>query len=388
MSAEIVRCRGPAFGKCFAPSGGSKVWRMSRLSVEVEVGEVYSAREVARAAGVSLRDVLGLIASSQVSTVGKQFMVETEAVRATRLLTGRASEPVRRAALFQPPPRGERFSAAPYAASSALHAAFVATIVLLTALGLSTSAEERPAKPDHMRLVFLNIPGPGGGGGGGGLRRPTPPSRAELKGKSALRSPVRTEPKRAKTETPPKPVKPPELTPVVKPPDVAPQTSPVPPVVAPVAPAPTAPRDLPGVVEKPPAMPPSEGPGVGGGSGTGQGSGMGEGKGPGVGDGEGGGTGGGPYRPGSGITPPSLIREVKPQYTEEARRVGVEGDVVLEIVVRSDGSVGQISIVQRLGSGLDQRAIEAVRQWRFSPARRHGTPVDVLVEVAVEFKLR
>jgi periplasmic protein TonB len=135
-------------------------------------------------------------------------------------------------------------------------------------------------------------------------------------------------------------------------------------------------------------MPPSQGPGIGGGSGTGNGTGMGEGKGSGIGEGEGGGTGGGPYRPGSGIAAPSLLREVKPQYTEEARRLGVEGDVVLEIVVRSDGSVGQVSLVQRLGSGLDQRAIDAVRQWRFSPARRHGTPVDVLVEVAVEFKLR
>jgi TonB family protein len=361
---------------------------MSQLSVAVEVGEVYSVREVARAAGVSVRDVLGLIASSQVSTVGKQFLIESEAVRATRLLTGRVNEPVRHAALFQLPPRTERFSAAPYAASSALHVGFVAAIVLLTALGLSTSAEEKPVTPNHMRLVFLNIPGPGGGGGGGGLRRPNPPARAELKGKSSLRSPVRTEPKLAKAETPPKPVRTPR--PVVKPPDVPekPQASPVPPVVAPVAPAPTAPRDLPGVVEKPPAMPPSEGPGVGGGSGTGRGTGMGDGKGSGIGEGEGGGTGGGPYRPGSGITAPSLLREVKPQYTEEARRLGVEGDVVLEIVVRSDGSVGQISMVQRLGSGLDQRAVEAVRQWRFSPARRHGTPVDVLVEVAVEFKLR
>jgi protein TonB len=79
---------------------------------------------------------------------------------------------------------------------------------------------------------------------------------------------------------------------------------------------------------------------------------------------------------------------VKPQYTEEARRRGIEGDVVLEIVVRADGSVGQVTVMQRLGAGLDQRAIEAVRQWRFSPARRFGTPVDVLVEVAVEFKLR
>ena len=363
---------------------------MSQASLPVEVGEVYSVREVARAASVPVRDVLGLVASAQVSTVGRRFLTESEAVRATRLLTGRSSEPVRQPALFQVPPRTERFSPAPYAASSALHAAFVAGIVLLTAFGLRTAAAENPVRPSHMRLVFVAIPGPGGGGGGGGLRQPTPPARAELKGKSALRSPVRTEPKRAKTETPPKPVRPPEPRPVEKPPDVPviAQTSPVPPVVAPVAPAPQDPRDLPGVVEKPPAMPPSQGPGAGGGSGTGKGSGMGEGKGPGIGEGEGGGTGGGPSRPGSGIAAPSLVREVKPQYTEEARRLGVEGDVVLEIVVRSDGSVGQVSIVQRLGSGLDQRAIDAVRQWRFSPARRHGTPVDVLVEVAVEFKLR
>jgi TonB family protein len=79
---------------------------------------------------------------------------------------------------------------------------------------------------------------------------------------------------------------------------------------------------------------------------------------------------------------------VKPDYTEEARRRGLEGDVVLEIVVRGDGTVGAVKLLQSLGGGLDQRAIDAVRQWRFSPARRYGTPVDVMVEVAVEFKLR
>jgi TonB family protein len=57
-------------------------------------------------------------------------------------------------------------------------------------------------------------------------------------------------------------------------------------------------------------------------------------------------------------------------------------------VVRSDGMVGNVKVMQGLGGGLDQRAIDAVRQWRFSPARRFGTPVDVMVEVAVEFKLR
>lgn len=79
---------------------------------------------------------------------------------------------------------------------------------------------------------------------------------------------------------------------------------------------------------------------------------------------------------------------MRPEYTEEARRLGLAGDVVLEIVVRQDGSVGDVRVMKGLGAGLERRAIDAVRQWRFSPARRHGTPVDVVVEVAVEFKLR
>ena len=82
------------------------------------------------------------------------------------------------------------------------------------------------------------------------------------------------------------------------------------------------------------------------------------------------------------------MREVKPVYTEEGRRRSVEGDVVMEVVVRADGSIGTVRVLQGLGAGLDQRAIDAVRQWRFSPAHRYGTPVDVLVEIAVEFRLR
>jgi len=108
----------------------------------------------------------------------------------------------------------------------------------------------------------------------------------------------------------------------------------------------------------------------------------------GIGEGSGGGTGGGPYRPGSGIVAPRLLKEVKAAYTEEARLRNLEGDVVLEIVVRRDGSVGDVNLVKGLPNGLNDRAIAAVRQWRFAPATRLGQPVDVLVEVAVEFKLR
>jgi TonB family protein len=158
--------------------------------------------------------------------------------------------------------------------------------------------------------------------------------------------------------------------------------------VAPVVTAKADPVEQPGVIEKPAPTPPSQGPGTNGGAGSGRGVGNGEGTGSGIGDGSGGGIGGGPYRPGSGVTPPRLLREVKAEYTEEARRRAVTGDVVLEIVVLRDGSVGDVRVLRGLGLGLDQRAVSAVRQWRFAPSTLRGTPVDVIVEVAVEFTLR
>jgi protein TonB len=116
--------------------------------------------------------------------------------------------------------------------------------------------------------------------------------------------------------------------------------------------------------------------------------GSGPGVGPGVDDGTGGGAGGGPYRPGSGVEPPRLLREVKAQYTDDARKRGITGGVLLEVVIKSDGSVGDVKVLRGLGYGLDERAMSAVRNWRFAPARRLGSPVDVIVEVEVEFSLR
>ena len=175
---------------------------------------------------------------------------------------------------------------------------------------------------------------------------------------------------------------------------------PAPPVVTPAPPAPAPPavtapviatpgdaNERSGLVESP-GHSTSAGSGSGGGVGSGQGLGIGEGHGGGIGPGSGGGTGGGPYRPGSGIAPPQLLREVRANYTDDARRKAIEGEVVLDIVVRRDGTVGQIRVVRTLGGGLEQKAIDAVRQWRFTPASRNGVAVDVSVDVSVEFKLR
>ena len=185
---------------------------------------------------------------------------------------------------------------------------------------------------------------------------------------------------------------PPPIVPVPKPPEPKPEpplkAEPLPVVVAPIITAPADPRTRIGVLEQTTAEADSHGPGKGGGAGTGSGTGLGSGDGSGVGPGSGGGTGGGPYRPGSGIEPPRLLREVKADYTEDARQHSISGEVVMEIVVRRDGSVGDVRILRGLGGGLNERAVQAVRQWRFAPATRLGSPVDVIVEVGVEFRLR
>jgi TonB family protein len=238
--------------------------------------------------------------------------------------------------------------------------------------------DERPN--EMMRLVFRQIPGPGGGGGGGGLQQPKPAPKAMREGTRKISSPI------------PERKEPPPIVPVPKPPEPKPEpplkAEPLPVVVAPIITAPADPRTRIGVLEQTTAEADSHGPGKGGGAGTGSGTGLGSGDGSGVGPGSGGGTGGGPYRPGSGIEPPRLLREVKADYTEEARQRSISGEVVMEIVVRRDGSVGDVRILRGLGGGLNDRAVQAVRQWRFAPATRLGSPVDVIVEVGVEFRLR
>lgn len=354
--------------------------------------DVFSVGEIARAAGVARGDVRALADGGALTLLPSGFVGEADAVRAIRLLREPSAVPAR-PQLFGTPASARSKTGLPLLASGAVHAGVLGLLVFATTLGLSTPTISKPLEFKPVRLVFLALPGPGGGGGGGGLKQPAPVVKAKLKGSSASRSPV---PQRAvRSEKPridlPRPAPPPRPRPVERPappPPPLPHADPAPPVLAPVVPVAADPVDKSGVLSESAPDAGSRGSGEGGGSGTGTGSGVGEGTGPGIGPGSGGGTGGGPYRPGAGITPPGLLREVRPDYTEEARRRNLEGEVVLEIVVRSDGSVGSLRVLQGLGGGLDQRAVEAVRQWRFSPARRHGTPVDVLVEVAVEFRLR
>lgn len=352
--------------------------------------EVYSPLEIARAAGVPVAHVAAVLGAAD------GFVPHADAVRLGRdlrrqaravdRLPHRGSETGRvRPALFSmfaPSARRPQPKSVPLAVSGTIHAGAVALTVLITSLGLTPTAKAlRVDGPpaDESRLVFLNIPGPGGGGGGGGaLQKPLPPKAKRL-GRSTVSSPM--PPRR-----PPQPIEPPPQPAPEPPPALT--SEPMPIVSAPIVQAPADDRNRAGVLQEARAETQSRGPGSGGGAGTGIGTGIGSGDGNGVGPGSGGGTGGGPFRPGSGIEPPRLVREIRADYTEDARRRAIEGEVVLEIIVRRDGTVGDIRILKRLGGGLDDRATDAVRQWRFQPARRAGVPVDVIVEVAVEFKLR
>jgi TonB family protein len=133
--------------------------------------------------------------------------------------------------------------------------------------------------------------------------------------------------------------------------------------------------------------PPSNGTGSGGGIGSGSGGGVGSGTGPGVGPGHGGGYGGGAYRVGGGVSAPKVLYDPDPEYSEEARKAKYQGTVVLWLVVAPDGKPQDIKVQRSLGMGLDEKAIEAVRQWRFEPAKKDGHAVPVMINVEVNFRL-
>lgn len=356
------------------------------------LSDVYTLDEVARAAHVPPRAVEELLASSEYRLFDG-FLAPGDALAlGHRLRTAALIEPVASTPLFSDRPDtsdfAKRESRLPALVSSSVHAVVVGLILWATAGTGATAGTTQPLEP--ARLVFLMTPGPGGGGGGGGTRAPKPAPKLERQGPPRPRLAVPKVTPDPVLTTAKQVVEPPKPTPAVTPQPAPKAPEPVPSqtLIAPVAESAADQRNRAGVIDKPVGVVESQGQGIGGGAGSGQGTGNGEGLGSGIGEGSGGGTGGGPFRPGSGIEPPRLLREVKAEYTEDARRRNIRGDVVLEIVVRSDGNVGDVRVLQGLGGGLESRAVAAVRQWKFAPATRRGQPVDVLVEVAVEFTLR
>jgi len=135
------------------------------------------------------------------------------------------------------------------------------------------------------------------------------------------------------------------------------------------------------------ALPPSNGVGSGSGIGTGSSNGVGSGRGPGFGPGTGGGFGGGAYRVGGGVSAPRAVYAPDPEYSEEARKAKYQGTVVLWVVIGPDGRVHDLKVQRSLGLGLDEKALEAVRTWKFDPARKDGQAVAVQLNIEVSFRL-
>jgi TonB family protein len=136
------------------------------------------------------------------------------------------------------------------------------------------------------------------------------------------------------------------------------------------------------------AGPPSNGIGSGAGIGSGSGGGIGSGTGGGVGPGIGGGYGGGVFRPGvGGVSAPRAIYKPDPEYSEEARKAKYQGTVILGLIVDSSGRPKGLKVEHGLGMGLDEKALEAVRNWKFEPAEKDGKPVAVAISVEVQFRL-
>ena len=215
------------------------------------------------------------------------------------------------------------------------------------------------------RVFLPPAPKPAGGGGGGGDRSPEPASKGKLpKFSLAQLAPPVVVIRNPKPQLPVEPtvIVPPEITlPTV---NVAQLGDPL------------------GKINVP-----SNGPGFGGGIGSGSGGGVGSGRGAGVGPGEGGGIGGGVFRVGGGVSAPEIVYKIDPEYSEQARKAKYQGTVVLSLVVQRDGSVRDIKIVQSLGLGLDEKAMEAVKQWRFRPGMKAGQAVDVAAMIEVTFRL-
>jgi len=255
------------------------------------------------------------------------------------------------------------------AVSLGLH--FVALLALVFFGNPIPAPPEPPGNVEVPRLVFLIQPGPAGGGGGGGERSKEPPSVQKKEGKDRARLAIDIERPKSAPETIPKEEKPAEEEKLK----------------APVATETPDDQDRKGILEGTEQAMASAGSGEGSGAGSGAGPGIGPGNGPGLGPGWGGGFGGGAYRMGSGVVPPVLRHQIRPSYTDHALAKKIQGSVTLEIVIRRDGKVGDVRVVRSLDGELDQKAIQAVRQWLFAPGRFQGQPVDVLAEVQVAFTL-
>ena len=200
-----------------------------------------------------------------------------------------------------------------------------------------------------------------GGGGGGGARQVLDASKGKLpKPEPRHFNPPRVDPVEAKLQMPPS---------IIAPPDV-------PNLQANNFGDPLSKLGI-----------PSNGTGLGGGIGSGAEGGVGPGHGVGAGPGSDAGFGGGVYTAGGGVSAPHLLFKVEPEYSEEARKAKWQGTVLLSVIVDEMGRPNHVKVLRSLGLGLDQKAMDAVSQWRFKPGQKDGKAVPVIATIEVNFRL-
>ena len=255
--------------------------------------------------------------------------------------------------------------------STAIHVLAIALIIAATYLGRKIVDVAKPKQtvmliaPDDIPALPPSKSISGGGGGGGDRDKlQASPGRLPKQSMQQITPPMAV----VRNQAPKLAVEPT----IVVPPDIK-------------LPQPNVP-DLGNPLSHLPSVP-SNGTGSGGGIGSGSGGGVGSGEGPGYGPGYGGGTGGGVFKVGGGVSAPKVIYQPDPEYSEEARKAKFQGTCVLWLIVGPDGKPRDVQVRRTLGLGLDEKAMEAVRNWRFEPAYKDGMPVAAQISVEVSFRL-
>lgn len=237
---------------------------------------------------------------------------------------------------------------------------YVALILLFVFWGARKIHDNMVAK--QMQIIALTTPPPMAPakttmGGGGGQRGPTPVTQGHL-------------PKFADVQiTPPK--APPLEQPKIQMPDATIEVQ----------------KDLKMANNNMPNIGLPNSPLIGNSMGNGNGSGLGSGSGSGLGPGSGGNYGGGLKRIGGGVSSPELIYKVDPEFSEEARKAKFMGIVLVNLIVDQNGQPQNVHVLRGVGMGLDEKAVEAVKQYRFKAAREAGKPVAVELNVEVNFQI-
>lgn len=260
-----------------------------------------------------------------------------------------------------------RAARTPFAGSFLLH---LLVLLIVSALrqraDAPSSARDDTAAPP---LVYVHARVAGGGGGGGGERRAAPMQRAQARGDANQSSPIRPP-----SQPSPQPA---PLTLDVDAPEIL------------AVSAYAATQYDRGLIDAQLPFDGARGAGEEQGAGGGKGPGVGDSGGDGVGSGGPHGVGGGIYVVGGGVTAPTPVFTIRPQYTTAAMSARIGGVAVVDCVVMPDGSVGEVRVIRSLDAqhGLDDEAIRAVRRWRFRPGLLDGRPVAVRVTIELFFSI-